>query len=200
MEATVTYTLVKFVHVLGAILIGGGLIAVWLSDLRSRQVRELSRFAEAVRNIAVFYDGVVVPGAILLLVSGTWLIVEFFGGWGFMKVPWLAGMVALFAFEFIEGNTITRLYFMRLFRLTNEAQKAGGFTAQLEQARGESVATFTHFLDLPILFLIVALGVIRPDTWVLFIAGAAASVLIATGLTIYMPRLYPWGVEQERAT
>jgi uncharacterized membrane protein len=195
----VTYTLLKFVHVLGAILIGGGLIAVWLSDLRSRQVRELPRFAEAVRNIAVFYDGVVVPGAVLLLVSGTWLIVEFFGGWGFMKVPWLAGMVALFAFEFIEGNTITRLYFMRLRRLANEAQKVGSFTAELEEARAERVATFTHFLDLPILFLIVALGVIRPGTWELFIAGAVASVVIATGLTIYVPRLYPWGVGQEQA-
>ncbi|HMM76559.1 MAG TPA: DUF2269 family protein [Gammaproteobacteria bacterium] len=159
-----TYALLKFVHVLGAILIGGGLIAVWFSDLRSRQVRELSRFAEAVRNIAVFYDGLVVPGAILLLVSGTWLIVQFFGAWGFLKLPWLAGMVALFAFEFIEGNTITRLYFMRLRRLTNEAQKLGGFTPQLEQARAENVATFTHFLDLPILFLIVALGAIRPGT------------------------------------
>ncbi|MBK7518874.1 MAG: DUF2269 family protein [Gammaproteobacteria bacterium] len=146
-----------------------------------------------------FYDGVVVPGAILLLVSGTWLIVEFFGGCGFMKIPWLAGMVALFAFEFIEGNTITRLYFMRLRRLTNEAQKVGRFTAQLEQARAESVATFTHFLDLPILFLIVALGVIKPGTWVLFIAGAVASLVIATALTIYIPRLYPWGVEQEQS-
>lgn len=192
-----TYTLLKFAHVLGAILIGGGLIAVWLSDLRSRQLHELPRFAEAVRNIAVFYDGVVVPGAILVLVSGTWLIVEFFGGWGFIKVPWLAGMAILFAFEFIEGNTITRLYFMRLRKLTNEAQEVGGFTPQLERARAESVATFTHFLDLPILFLIVALGVIRPDTWALFLAGLLASTTIATALTIYIPRLYPWGIQQE---
>ena len=49
---------------------GGGLIAVWLSDLRSRQVRDLPRFAEAVRNIAMFYDGVVVPGALLLCSAG----------------------------------------------------------------------------------------------------------------------------------
>jgi hypothetical protein len=183
--------------VLGAILIGGGLIAVWLSDLRSRQLRELAPFAEAVRNIAVFYDGVVVPGAVLLLVSGTWLIVEYFGGWTFVRVPWLAGMVALFAFEFIEGNTVTRLYFMRLRRLTAEALKTGRFTPQLERARAESVPTFTHFLDLPILFLIVALGVIRPDTWALFAAGVAASFLIAVFLTIYIPRLYPWGARQE---
>jgi uncharacterized membrane protein len=188
-----TYTLLKFVHVLGAILIGGGLIAVWLSDLRSRQLRELAPFAEAVRNIAVFYDGVVVPGAVLLLVSGTWLIAVYFGGWRFLEVPWLAGMVALFAFEFIEGNTVTRLYFLRLRRLTRAALTGGGFTAELERARAEGVPTFTHFLDLPILFLIVALGVIRPDSWTLFAAGSVVAVLIAALLTWYIPRLYPWG-------
>lgn len=186
-----TYMLLKFAHVLGAVLIGGGLIAVWLSDLRSRQVCELPQFAEAVRNIAVFYDGVVVPGAVLLLVSGTWLIVEFFGGWEFLKIPWLAGMVVLFTFEFIEGNTVTRRYFLRLRRLTGDALKAGSFTRELELARAESLPTFTHFLDLPILFVIVALGVIRPTTWTLFIVGIAAAVFIAGVLTIYIPRLYP---------
>jgi uncharacterized membrane protein len=188
-----TYTLLKFAHVLGAILIGGGLISVWLSDLRSRQLRELPQFSEAVRNIAVFYDGVVVPGAVLLLVSGTWLIIEFFGGWDFIKVPWLAGMVFLFAFEFIEGNTVTRIYFMRLRRLTQQALKTGSFTPELEKARAESVPTFTHFLDLPILFLIIALGAIKPDSWTLFSVGAVVAILIATLLTLYIPRLYPWG-------
>lgn len=188
-----TYTLLKFVHLLGAILIGGGLIAVWFSDLRSRQLRQLNAFAESVRNIAVFYDGVVVPGAILLLISGTWLIVEFYGGWNFVKLPWLAGMVFLFAFEFIEGNTVTRLYFTRLRRLSAEALKAGRFTPEVERARGESIPTFTHFLDLPLLFLIVALGAIRPTTWLLFTVGAVVALVIASVLTLYVPRLYPWG-------
>ena len=40
----------------------------------------------------------------------------------FLTVPWLAGMVLLFAFELIEGNTITRLYFMRLRRLTRRSR------------------------------------------------------------------------------
>lgn len=190
-----TYTLLKFAHVLGAILIGGGLISVWLSDLRSRQLHELPQFSEAVRNIALFYDGVVVPGAVLLLVSGTWLIVEQFGGWNFINIPWLAGMVFLFAFEFIEGNTVTRLYFMRLRRLTKEALKTGGFTPELENARAESVPTFTHFLDLPMLFLIIALGAIKPDTWTLFTVGAVAAILVAAILTVYIPKLYPWGTE-----
>ncbi len=74
------YSLLRFFHIVGAVVIGSGLIGVWMADLRSRQVRELKTFSEAVRNIAVFYDGLAVPGALLLLGSGTWLIVEFFGG------------------------------------------------------------------------------------------------------------------------
>jgi uncharacterized membrane protein len=194
-----TYAVLKLIHIIGAILIGAGLIGVWISDIRSRQCRELAQFSEAVRSIAVFYDGLVVPGALLLLVSGTWLIVEFFGGWSFLNVPWLAGMVFLFAFELIEGNTVTRLYFMRLRRLTQEALAGGGFTPQLERARAEGVPTFTHFLDLPILFLIVSLGTLKPETWKLFVAGSAIAIGVAAALTILAPRLYPWTPHQRPA-
>lgn len=194
-----TYLLIKMTHIVGFILIGGGLISVWLSDLRSRQARELHQFAEAVRNIAVFYDGLVVPGALLLLASGTWLIVEFYGGWGFLKLPWLTGMAGLFLFEFVEGNTVTRLYFMRLRRLTKHALEEGRFTPELEQVRAETIPTFTHFLDLPMLFLIVALGALRPDTWALFAVGSVVALAIATALTAYVPHLYPWGNERRLA-
>jgi uncharacterized membrane protein len=194
-----TYLLLKFMHLLGAILIGAGLIGVWISDLRTRQLRELNAFAEAIRNIAVFYDGVVVPGALLLLVSGTWMIVEFYGGWDFVQLPWLLGMVVLFAFEFVEGNTVTRLYFMRLRRITQKALQTGTMTPELEKARSERVPTFTHFLDLPLLFLIVALGATRPMSWTLFIVGTVAAVIIATALTLYIPRLYPWDEEKREA-
>ena len=46
-------------------------------------------------------------------------------------------MVLLFAFEFIEGNTITRLYFMRLRRLTRQALGVGRATLELARARSE---------------------------------------------------------------
>lgn len=186
-----TYTFLKYAHVLGVVLIGGGLIGVWLFDLRSRQLREPGLFAEATRNIAIFYDGVVVPGALILLFSGAWMIIEFYGGWDFLNVPWLTGMVALFAFEFIEGNTVTRLYFMRLRRLAREALSAGQFTLQLEKESGRLVPTLTHFLDLPMLFLIIALGVIKPGTWNLFVIGSMMAIGIAVTLTIYMRKLYP---------
>jgi hypothetical protein len=190
-----TYEFLKFAHLIGLALMAAGLIGVFFSDLRSRQLNDLSLFAEAIRNIAVFYDGLVVPGALLLLGSGVWLTAAYFGGWSFLELPWLAGMVGLFAFEFIEGNTITRLYFMRLRRLTRQALETRRMSPELALARAEHVPTFTHFLDLPILFVIVMLGALRPNTWTVFAVGLGAAIMVATVLTIVLPRLYPWTPE-----
>lgn len=187
-----TYSLLRYVHLIGLMLLGAGLIGVWISDLRSRNVRDLRLFAEAVRNIAVFYDGVVVPGAVILFASGAWMTADMWGGLRFMEHPWLVGMIGLFVFEFVEGNTVTRLYFMRLRRLTNEALTQGGVTPELTQARQEHVPTFTHFLDIPMLLLIVSLGVMKPSTWNQFIIGAISVLATATLLTLWIPRLYPW--------
>jgi uncharacterized membrane protein YecN with MAPEG domain len=115
-----------------------------------------------------------------------------YGGWAFLRQRWLAGMVPLFAFEFIEGNTITRLYFMRLRRLTKVALEQGSVTRELETARREHLPTFTHFLDLPIFFVIVALGAMRPNTWTLFVIGMALAVVAATVLAVVIPRMYPF--------
>ena len=128
------YSLLRFSHLIGLVLMGAGLIGVFVSDLRSRKLRDLKLFAEAIRSVAVFYDGLVVPGALLLLLSGTWMTWLVWGGWGFLGIPWLAGMVALFVFEFIEGNTVTRLYFMRMRRLTKDALEKGLVTPELERA------------------------------------------------------------------
>jgi hypothetical protein len=155
-------------------------------------VGDLILFAEAVRNIAVFYDGVVVPGAVILFLSGAWMTAEMWGGWGFMQHPWLAGMIILFVMEFVEGNTVTRRYFVRLRRLTNDALRQGGVTPELTRARQEQVPTFTHFLDIPMLLLIVSLGAIQPATWTQFLIGVLCAVVVATVLTLWIPRLYPW--------
>jgi hypothetical protein len=186
----------RFAHLLGLMLIAAGLIGVFVADMRSCQIRDLRLFAQAVSFVAVFYDGLVVPGALLLLASGTWLIIAYYGGWDFLGVPWLAGMVALFAFEFIEGNTITRLYFLRLRRLTRRAVAEGRATPELVRARGEQIASFTHFLDLPILPVIVSLGALRPENWTQFAVGTAMAVVAATALNYVIPRLYPWGGEE----
>jgi uncharacterized membrane protein len=187
-----TYLLLRFAHLLGLMLMSAGLIGVFVSDMRSRQMRDLKLFAQAATLIAVFYDGLVVPGALLLLGSGTWLIVSYYDGWSFLAVPWLAGMVVLFAFEFIEGNTITRLYFMRLRRLAREAIAAGRMTTDLARARSEQLASFTHFLDLPILVVIVSLGALRPNDWTQFFVATTLAIAIASLLNYAIPRIYPW--------
>jgi hypothetical protein len=85
---------------------------------------------------------------------------------------------------------------MRLRRLTEEALRFGGFTPQLEKARAENVATFTHFLDLPMLFLIVSLGALKPETWTMFVVGSLVALAMAAALTFVIPRLYPWSESQ----
>jgi Predicted integral membrane protein (DUF2269) len=192
-----TYLLLRFAHLLGLMLMSAGLIGVFVSDMRSRQVRDL--FAHAVTLIAVFYDGLVVPGALLLLGSGTWLIIYYYDGWSFLAVPWLAGMVFLFAFEFVEGNTVTRLYFMRLRRLAREAVAAERMTPELARARREQLASFTHFLDIPILVVIVSLGALRPNDWMQFFVATVLAVAVASLLNYAIPRIYPWGGEGETA-
>ena len=91
-------------------------------------------------------------------------------------------MVTLFALEFIEGNTITRLYFLRLRLLTLEALARGHLTPELERARqAETVPTFTHFLDIPLLMVIISLGAIRPTDWTQFLVGVVAALLHSDG-------------------
>ena len=51
----------------------------------------------------------------------------------------------LFGLEFIEGNTITWLYFMRLRRLARLAVTEGRVTPELARARAEHLASFMHF-------------------------------------------------------
>lgn len=186
------FVLLRFAHIVGLTLMGAGLIGVFVCDMKSRQTRDLHQFGLLVSLIALFYDGVVVPGALILLTSGTWLIVQYYDGWAFLQVPWLAGMVGLFLFEFIEGNTITRLFFTRMRRLSREAVAKGGWTQELRAARGEQLASFTHFLDLPILFVIISLGVLRPENWTHFAVATGLAVMVATVLNIWIPRLYPW--------
>jgi hypothetical protein len=57
---------------------------------------------------------------------------------------------------------------MKLRRITKNALDKGEITTELEQERAKLIPTFTHYLDLPMLFLIIALGVIKPTSWLMF--------------------------------
>jgi hypothetical protein len=55
------FLLLRFAHLIGLMLMSAGLIGVFIVDMRSRQVRDVTSFAQAVTFIAVFYDGLVGP-------------------------------------------------------------------------------------------------------------------------------------------
>jgi hypothetical protein len=75
------------------------------------------------------------------------------------------------------------------------ALATGSTTRELERARAEAhLPTFTHFLDLPILFVIVALGAMRPNTWALFVVGLVLALVAAVVLTLAIPRMYPFAI------
>ena len=177
------YVLFRLGHVAGFILLGGGLAAVFLADWRGRRTTDARGFAEAARFTALFYDGLVVPGALLIAASGLGLVFEL--GLGFLDAPWLIGMWALFLFEFVEGNTITRLVYRRTLR---QAQAALDNVAPAEFASRSLVGRLTHFLDLPLFAVIVYCGVVRPESWSAVGIAIAIAVAIAVALTLSAPR------------
>lgn len=183
-----SYFFLKFIHIVGFILLGGGLIGVFTADLRSRQIHDIKIIAEACRYVAIFYDGVVVPGAVLVGVSGLLLTLKI--KFGFLGSPWLAGMWMLFVFEFIEGNTITRIHFRRMLRLSRDALTRGIITEGLRLEQAKRLPTFTHFLDLPLFLLIVTFGGLRPSSWGFVAAGVILAVSVGAMLAFILTRIY----------
>ncbi len=67
------YLLSRFAHIVGVILLGGGLLAVWISEFQAYRTNEIAVFAESARYTAIFYDFLVIPGAITVAISGVFL-------------------------------------------------------------------------------------------------------------------------------
>lgn len=183
-----SYSVFKFIHIIGFILLGGGLIAVFMADLRSRQTHDIKIIAEACRYVALFYDGIVVPGAVLAGLSGLMLTLNLKSG--FFRLPWQTGMWTLFVFEFAEGNTVTRIHFRRMLKLSREALARGAVTEGFRREQARKLPTFTHFLDLPLFFLIVSFGGLRPSTWIFMITGIILALAIGTVLSLTLPGMY----------
>lgn len=178
------HEVLKTAHIVGVVVLGLGLAAVWVMDLIGRRARSLDEIATAARRVALAYDAVVVPGALLMMASGGWMIAIFYGS-AFLDIPWLAGMVILFSLEFLEGNTITRLFFLRLRWVTAEAAASGRHSWPPE-ARGSLLPSFTHFLDMPVFALVVYLGVLKPTDWSKPILGFELAIIAALAQTMLL--------------
>ncbi len=182
------YILLKFGHIVGFILLGGGLLAVFISEFQAYRTADLKVFAEAARYTAIFYDSLAVPGALLVGLSGFFLILEL--GLGFFEAPWLVGMWGLFLFEFIEGNTVTRFQFRRTLSRSREALRRGDpLTDAVRDEARSRLSQIVHFLDIPLFTVIVYFGTVRPDSWAHALGTMLVGVSTAAVLTIVMPRL-----------
>ena len=183
-----TYSLLKFGHIVGFILLGGGLLAVFVSELQAYRTSELKVFAEAARYTAIFYDSLVISGALLVGLSGFFLVLEL--GFGFFEEPWIVGMWGLFLFEFIEGNTVTRVQFRKALRRSREALARGGaLTDELRDEARSRLNQIVHFLDVPLFTVIVYCGTVRPDSWAHVLSATGIGVLVAALLTVLVQRL-----------
>jgi hypothetical protein len=64
------YLPVRLGHIAGFILLGGGLLAVFVSALRAHATDDAHAFAEAAWYTAIFDDALALPGALLVGLSG----------------------------------------------------------------------------------------------------------------------------------
>lgn len=182
------YALLKFAHIVGFTLLGGGLFAVFVSEWRAHATHDVHTFAEAARYTALFYDVLVLPGAFVIAVSGVLLVLDL--EIGFFKEPWLVGMWGLFVFEFVEGNTLTRVQFQRTLKRAPSALEAGKLTTKIRREARSPLGIVVHFLDLPFLAVMIYCGAVRPDNWGAVGLAILIAVAVALVLSVAVPRLH----------
>lgn len=183
-----SHALLLTAHGLGAGLLGIALAGLWLADERARRAREAGALAREMRRAALIEQRLLAPGVLLLGASGAWLVARYYGGWDFVRIPWLAGMIALFVFQAAWANTVARARDARLKRLLERARETDLVTPAMQRVRAAPLATFGHHLEPPVFALVVALGVWRPMDWSLFAAGSVAAAAIAAAATAYAGR------------
>ena len=182
------YSLLKFGHILGFTLLGGGLLAVWVSEFQAYRTDDMKTFAEASRYTAIFYDFLVIPGALTVGTTGFFLVWQL--GLGFFDEPWIVGMWGLFLFEFVEGNTITRFQFRNTLRSSREAAEAGNvLTEEIREEARSLINQIVHFLDIPMTVVIIYCGTVRPDSWTQVFTAIAIGLCATALLVIFVPRL-----------
>ncbi len=182
-----SYLLLRYLHFIGFMLIGGGLAAVFVSEWRGYGATRPAAFTEAAYYTAILYDFLVVPGALIVAATGVLLVWKL--GLGYFGTPWLTAMWALFLFEFIEGNTLTRVQFRRALRVSRSLAEDQPLTEQIRREARTFTGKLTHFLDIPIVLVIVFCGAMRPDSWL--VVGSAIGIAIAAALVLMavVPRM-----------
>ncbi len=182
-----TYTLLKFTHIIGFVLIFGGILGIFISEWHTFATNDVQTFAQAARYTLIFRNSFIAPGSIIIILPGIWFV--FHLDIGFFEEPWLIGMWGLFAMEFIEANLVARRSNNRTVKWAGKAVEEGAITAEIRGQAHGWLGTFTHFFDFPITLVMVYCGVARPG-WSEIIIGIVLAVLVATTLALTIPRLH----------
>lgn len=178
-------------HLLGAALLGVAIVALWLVDERIRRANDCGSLRRAGRRADALVKLILAPGVLLLAISGGWLVGRYYGGWDFVRIPWLAGMAGLFVFQSVWANTVTRAHAQRMRRLLAGTRDADPLTPALERARSEPLARFGQQLEPLVFALIVALGLLRPMDWGVVAMGCIAAALLPVAIAFYAVRPLP---------
>jgi Predicted integral membrane protein (DUF2269) len=186
-----SHAVLRLLHVLSFVILGAGLIGVLVCDLRARRATTFASMVDAIEALLAFYGRVAVVGSLGVLLSGFSMVFAFYG-WTALQLPWLAGMMVLFVFEFLEGHLIMKLHYVKLQRAVARARTVGHNVPELEQELRARLTTAAHFLDVPNLALIIALGVVRPMDWRFFAFGLAVVAGVTAWMTYAIPRRHPW--------
>ncbi len=181
-----SYQVLRYLHIMGFIFLGGGLLGVFVSEWRGYSATRTVAFAEASLYTATLYDFLVLPGALTMMATGPLLIYKL--GLGYFDAPWLVGMWGLFLFEFIEGNTVTRIQFRRTLRITRALPEDEPLTEEKRNGARSLAGQFAHFLDLPLFSVIVYCGVFRPDRWLQVGSAIGIAIAAALALAVIVPR------------
>ena len=182
-----TFTLLKFTHIIGFVLIFGGILGIFISEWQTHATHDVQSFVHAARYTLIFRNSFIAPGSIIVIISGIWLVLHL--DMGFFEEPWLIAMWGLFAMEFVEANLVARRSNRLTLQWANEALKVGEITPEIRRQAHRPLGTFTHFFDFPISLVMIYCGVARPG-WSEIIIGVVLSVAISAALSLTVPRLH----------
>lgn len=175
-------------HLIGALLLGAAVVALWIADARIRRARDCGTIARAGRRAGWVAQRVLMPGVALLAITGVWLVASYYGGWNFVRIPWLAGMAAIFVFQSAWARAVTHPHAAHMRSLLAGTRDADPVTPALERARRKPLVRFGQQFEPALFVLAVALGLLRPMHWTSVVTGAIAAALVAAALAFYAAR------------
>lgn len=174
MDFYLLYTIVKYVHVLGAIAwIGGGVTLCFLSILAVRANDEAGMLG-ALKNVGVLANRWFVPASLITLICG--IAMAFIGG--LWEQGWIVLGLLGFAATFVTGH----------FGLRPLAEKIGARAAAGDISgaadEGRKMLQVAKF-DYTMLFMVVADMVFKPQ-WTDFITLGVIAAILVVGAVLFL--------------